>query len=230
MLSTKDVNVSSGEGGGIPKVISPGNHKLKINNISLIQNNSYLKRNDAYHVLLSVETEPLENFEGFWIDKNNESLGRHEGQVGNVRASDWPYKDNVTNKGIEIKRDMQILKFIKNICKETDCEKWFDDADGKYETIEDFVQGFNEEAPFADKWLECCVAGSEYYKQNGYIGHNLWFAKYSQGTKGFAKADANEKVHVYNEDLHLKKAEKPEEVEEFDNTTDDSADNTEFAW
>jgi hypothetical protein len=215
MLSTKDVNIG-GEGSGMPKVITPGNHKVKVNKLQLKQY-SFMEKDNGYYLQLEVETEPLDNFEGFFIDKDDESLGRYAGQIGTVKANQYYYKDTTLPSGTEINRDMEILKFIKNLCKETDCLSWFEkDADGKFDTIEEFVQGFSSEAPFKDKWLDVCVGGKEYYKNNGYIGYDMHFVKYKKGVKGFAKAGSTN-VHVYNEDDHLKKADPPSNVDNFNN-------------
>lgn len=215
MLSTKDVK--TGGDGATPKTITPGNHTLKINSIELKQY-SFMEKDNAYFVNLSVETKPLENFEGFWIDKNDESKGRHEGQVGIVKSNRYFYKDGETKSGVQIFRDNEILKFIKNLCNEASCDSWFKKADDKYETIEEFIEGFNSDAPFKDKWLDCCVAGKEYHKSNGYTGYDMFFAKYANRTKGFAK-EGSDDVHVYTEEDFLIKAEPPAEVEGFGNDT-----------
>lgn len=222
MLSTKDVNIGS-EGNGMPKVITPGNYKVKVNKLELKQY-SFMENDDGYYLQLEVETEPLENFEGFFIDKDDESLGRYAGQIGTVKANQYYYKDTTLPSGTEIKRDMEILKFVKNLCKETDCLSWFEkDADGKFDTIEEFIKGFSQEAPFKDKWLDICVGGKEYYKNNGYIGYDMYFVKYKKGVKGFAKAGSGN-VHVYNEDEHLKKAASPSKVDNFSDKDNSSLD------
>ena len=59
-LSTEDLG--SGTGSSLPKTISPGNHILKINSVTL---DEFKFIDNAYHLMLHVETEPLENFEGF---------------------------------------------------------------------------------------------------------------------------------------------------------------------
>jgi hypothetical protein len=52
-LSTEDLGTG---GSGLPKTISPGNKVLKINNIELEE---FKFINDAYHLILHVETEPM---------------------------------------------------------------------------------------------------------------------------------------------------------------------------
>ena len=211
MLSTKDVK--TGGDGGTPKTITPGNHTLKVNSIEL-KLWSFMEKDNSYFVNLSVETKPIEGFEGFFINPDDESLGRYEGQVGQVKSQRWFYKDGETKRGDAIYRDNEILKFIKNFCSETGCSDWFKKADDKYETIEEFVEAFNSDAPFKDKWLDCCVAGKEFYKKNGYLGYDMFFAKYANRTKGYA-AEGTGDVHEYNMEEHLIKAEPPADVESF---------------
>ena len=56
-LSTTDL----GTGTGQPKTIAPGNHVLKINSLML---EDFQFIDGAKHLLLNVETEPINGFEG----------------------------------------------------------------------------------------------------------------------------------------------------------------------
>ena len=69
-LSTKDL-VSEG-GGGMAKTIAPGNHSLRINSM-VLENFQFI--DGAKHLILNVETEPIDGFEGFLVDKDDESKG-----------------------------------------------------------------------------------------------------------------------------------------------------------
>ena len=105
-LNTKDIKV--GGDGGVPKTLQPGNQKCKLNGARLEE---FKFIPGGYHLVLILEGAPIEkDFEGFWIDKNDESLGKHAGQVGDVKASEWAYADGKTKSGIEISRDAEILK------------------------------------------------------------------------------------------------------------------------
>ena len=69
-LSTTDLG-TGGTGSGMAKTIAPGNHILKINSIELADF-SFLP--GAKHLILNVETTPIEGFDGFLIDKGGEAL------------------------------------------------------------------------------------------------------------------------------------------------------------
>lgn len=210
-LSTKDLATSGG--GGLPKTISPGNHKLKINSIEL-EDFSFIP--GAKHLLLHVETEPIEGFEGFMIDKDDESLGKYAGQIGKVKASQYAYADGETKSGIKIERDRSLMIFLKTLCNNLEISEWFDAQDEKHETIEDFIIAFNKTAPFKDIYLDFCIAGKEYVGKTGYTNYDLYLPKAERNNYSFGSVGSS-KVMVFNEAVHLKK----QEVKEVKNFGDD---------
>lgn len=211
-LSTKDLTTESG--GGMPKTIAPGNHELKINSIRL---DEFRFIEGAYHLMMEMETKPIEGFEGFMKDRNDESKGRYEGQIGRVKASQYAFADGETKSGIKIQRDNSIMIFLKNLSNALGINEWFIEQDNKHETIEDFVAYFNEHAPYQDKYLHTCLAGKEYQNKSGYIAYDCWFAKAQNRKYGYAPNGEN--VLTYNEAKHLKKIEnKP--VESFGDDDD----------
>ena len=109
-LSTTDL----GTGSGGAKTIAPGNHVLKINSLEL---EDFRFIESAYHLILHVETEPIAGFEGFMIDKDDESKGHYEGQIGRVKASQYAFADGLTKSGVKIQRDRSILIFLQNLSK-----------------------------------------------------------------------------------------------------------------
>jgi hypothetical protein len=216
-LSTKDVKTG---GGGLPKTIAPGAHTLKINGIELKQF-PFMVADEAYYLMISVETKPIDGFDGFFIDKDNESLGRYAGQIGQIKTNRFYYKDGETKSGIPVSRDMEVLKQLKNLCIASNAMEWFDAVDGKYDTIEEFVDAFNAEKPYEGKLYNFCVAGKEYERNNGYTGFDLFLPKLSRGTVAFQAETAKvNKVIPYNEDEMLQKL-APKEIEDFDAATVD---------
>ena len=211
-LSTKDLTTESG--GGMPKTVAPGNHELKINSIRL---DEFRFIEGAYHLMMEMETKPIEGFEGFMRDRNDESKGRYEGQIGRVKASQYAFADGETKSGIKIQRDNSIMIFLKNLSNALGINEWYIEQDNKHETIEDFVAYFNEHAPYQDKYLHTCLAGKEYQNKSGYIAYDCWFAKAQNRKYGYAPNGEN--VLAYNEAKHLKKIEnKP--VESFGDDDD----------
>lgn len=206
-LSTTDLGTGKA---GLPKTINPGNHELKINNIKLEE---FRFIDNAYHLILDVETKPIEGFEGFFLNKDDESQGRYEGQIGRVKASQYAFADGQTKSGVKINRDRSILIFLQNLSNTLGINDWFLEQDNAHETIEDFVKAFNETAPYQDKFIEFCVAGKEYMSRSGYVNYDLHLPKASNGKYAFGGVEEG-KVIIYEEDKHLKKLE-TKNVESF---------------
>jgi len=209
-LSTTDL----GTGTGMPKTISPGNQILKINSIHL-EDFSFIP--GAYHLMINVETPAIDDFEGFMVDKDDESKGHYAGQIGRVKASQYAFADGETKSGIKIQRDRSIMIFLKNLAHSLDMDEWFIAQDNKFNLIEDFVKNFSENAPIKDKYLKWCVAGKEYMGKTGYTNYDLFLPK-GEGNK-YAYADLEStKIVEYNEAKHLKKLEIVEKKEFGENT------------
>lgn len=212
-IGTKDVNVG---GNGLAKTITPGNHKLKINSI-IAEDFKFIP--GALQIILNVETEPIEGFEGFMIDKDDESKGHYAGQIGRVKAGQYAFADGTTKSGVKIYRDNSILVFLKSICTTLDMLAWFDEQDNKHDTIEDFISAFNKTAPYKDKFMDFCIAGKEYEGKTGYTNYDLYLPKSSKDGFAFAKLGSGKHL-LYSEALHLKKLE-AKKVEAFGNDDDD---------
>jgi hypothetical protein len=212
-LSTTDL----GSGGSsMAKTIAPGNHVLKINSVEL---EDFRFIEGAKHLILHVETAPIEGFEGFLLDKDDESKGRFEGQIGRVKSSPYAYADGVTKTGIKIQRDRSVLIFLQSLSKTLGINEWFVDQDGKHNSIEDFVDAFNASAPIKDKYLEFCVAGKEYLNKSGYTTYDMWLPKADNRKYSFGEVEGG-KVISYEESKHLKKLE-VKEVNNFGGADDD---------
>jgi hypothetical protein len=209
-LSTEDLGTG---GSGMPKTIAPGNHVLKINSVELEE---FKFITGAYHLIMHVETEPIEGFEGFALDKDNPEKGHYAGQIGRIKASQYAFADGETKSGIKIQRDRSILIFLQNLCKTLGINDWMVDQNNKHDTIEEFVKAFNETAPYQGKFLEFCVAGKEYVGKTGYTNYDMWLPKSENGKYAFGEVEEG-KVLRYDETKHLKKL----EVKEVSNFGDD---------
>jgi hypothetical protein len=198
-LSTTDLP----KGGGLPKTIQPGNYSLKINSVYL---DDFKFIEGAKHLIMNVETEEIEGFEGFLVDKADPSLGHFKGQIGRVKASQYAFADGKTKSGIVIYRDRSTLIFLSNLCKALGQSEWFATQDNKHDTIDEFVNAFNEEAPFKDVFMDFCIAGKEYESNSGYTNYDLWLPKSSK--KGYAYVEKDsDRLLEYNAVDHLKKIE-----------------------
>lgn len=224
-----DTNV----GGGTPKILEPGNQIVKINSLELMTPPWKGGEND-YHVLLHCEGEDQgDSFEGFYIDKDDTSQGRYAGQVGRIQASQWPYNTVTLKSGVEIDRDKEIMKFIKNLCTALGQDEWMTSQNGKHETIESLVNQFNDDRLSQDRWLRVCISGKEYRNKEGYINYNLFFPKWNKiEGAAFESADISEDstaVQKFNKSTHILSLAKPaDEVDDNFGSSDEVEDDSTF--
>lgn len=210
-LSTKNIK-TDGEG-GVSKTLEPGTNLCKINNVTL---DEFKFKEGALNVMLHLEGEDLgKDFEGFFIDKNNEGLGRHKGKVGVVKATEWAFADGETKSGVAVSRDKEMMKYLKQLCTSLDCLSWFDAQDEKHATIQSIYTAFNKEKPFGQTFFRFCIAGKEYTNRGGYKAHELFLPKYSKTGTPIEKDDVQvSKLIKYDEAEHIRKK-KEEKVEGF---------------
>jgi hypothetical protein len=176
MLNTKDMSAGSGR----PKpVMSPGNHKVKINSITF-DKTPY--DSEAYNIMLHVETEPVTgDFEGFYRDVNNQSLGRYEGQVGRIRISPFPFKSTTLPSGREINRDQEVLKSMITLAETLNMRDELDSVEA--ETIEDFMKECNTLFTNGEKgsnFINICAGSREWENKEGYINDDLYLPRMSK--------------------------------------------------
>ena len=199
MLNTKDMSAGSGR---TKPVLEPGNHKVKINSITLDQT-PYDR--DAYNINLHMETQPIEGeFEGFFRDKDNESKGRYEGQIGRVRVSPFPFKDTTLPSGREINKDQEILKSMIFLGEVLDKRDELDSIEA--ETIADFMSQCNTLFSNSD-YFNVCLASREWENKEGYINNDLYLPKLSRDgvpAEQLEMEGDNSRLIEFNADTHVK--------------------------
>lgn len=216
-LGTKSVDDTPKE--STPKTLKPGNYSAKVNQVTL---KSVPFKVGGYYVVLHIEGPDLgADFEGWAIDKSRPELGKAKGQIGTVKNGIWPYSDAEVN-GRSIVRDDEILKFIKGFCRAIGSLDWFENQDGKHNTIEEFVQALNNDAPFKDKWLNWCIAGKEYLGKGNYINYDLFLPKpQNKGEIPFELENIESgKLIQYNPSIHIEKMKENKSVQSFDTKAD----------
>jgi hypothetical protein len=210
MIST--INIP-GEGSGVPKVLQPGNHTVTVNTVKL-EVPPYNK--DAINVVLGVEGPDMgETFEGFWVNKDDESLGRHKGQVASVKLSQYAFSDGTTKSGVAVKRDVELLRALQTLCKAFGCTDWLLAQNNNHDTMESLFAQFASDKPFAGKQLYCCIAGSEYTNKQGYTNFDLYFPRTSRGSYAYEAAGVKpSQVVTFDEEQHIRRK-KVEPVQSF---------------
>lgn len=204
------------------KGIVPGNYKVKINKFELWDEH-WRQDNGLFLVMRMETTKPTPDFEGYPINSEDPDGPKHEGLIGPIKYSTFAYKTKyVPYKGKEVDRDESILEDLYRLCIELDCVEWFKAAQDKYETIQEWVDAFNTDMPFKDKYLEVCIAGDQYIK-DGKVKTGLSFAKYEKIGKTYVNAYksliSEKQIVKYDEAKHFNKVEPPV-VENFDNSSE----------
>ncbi len=191
----------AGQGGGVKKTLQPENTVVKVNSLSLDKTPF---TDESWNLNLHMEGEPLEGFEGFWVDKQDESKGRHLGQVARVRASQYAYKDGLIGN-TQIFKDREILKFLKSFCEAMGNPQWLIDQNDRHDTIQSMIDQLNKDKPFKDVWMNACLAGKTYIRE-GYVNYDLYLPRFTAVQVPLEKKGTTpSKLIKFNEELHILK-------------------------
>lgn len=223
MISTK--NIQTG-GGGVPKLIQPGNVIAKILGVEL---EPFKFKEGADFMILMLETEPIgDDFEGFSVDKDDPTGPKHMGQIARVKSHEYAYADSVTKTGVNISKETEVVKMLKNLCVALDCVSWLEDQDGKHATVNSLIEAFNIDQPFKDKYLNWCIAGKEYQGKTGYTNYDTFLPKFTKNGVPFEAIGAKpSKLIAYNPSEHIRKK-KTENVSSFSGDTGSDIVNSDF--
>ena len=197
MLNTKDMSAGSGR---TKPVLDPGNHEVRINSITL-DKTPYDA--ESYNIHLHIESEPVGgDFEGFFRDYNNQSLGRYEGQVGRVRISPFPFKDTTLPSGREINKDQEILKHMITLAETLDMRDGLDSIEAQ--TIEEFMTECGKLME-GSKFINMCIGGREWENKEGYINNELCLPRISKHGIAMEAVDAeNSRLLKFDRAVHVK--------------------------
>lgn len=196
------------------KNIPCGQNKCKVNKIEL--SNYDTPSGTIMNLHLYLETEPVgKDFEGFYIDKDNTSLGRYLGRVAKVKANPYGYRDR-KYKDNTYTAVGDIVDFLHKLCKECG-SNWVHEVNGKYKTFEEFINGFNKELPIKDKFITYTIgANKKHNEQTGYDDYYLNLVKPDKGETEFANDDNLSKLTKFDKALHIfDKNPKPATVSNF---------------
>lgn len=212
MLSTKGISTGS----PAAKTLRPGNVRAKIYDISLLTGFN----EGSYHLILNVESEPIgDGFEGFLINKDDESLGRFQGQIGRVRYSQYAFEDKEFTNGTKLKRDEGIIKALKTLAKALGVSDEIDSIEA--ETIEELVAN-SKKVLCNGVFIDFCLAGKEYQKGE-YVNYDLFLPRV-KGSSVKAYSDDPAVVVPFSEKDHIiALVKRTAPVDEFEAPTSDES-------
>ena len=214
-FSSKEAAEKMSGGSSISKVIQPGNIIAKVLDIKL---DVPPYDSSVYNIVLTLETEPIEGFEGLAIDKDNPELGNHKGQVGRVQTQQYNYNDYTSKEGKLTKKEDMIFKWLWNFAKEVGASEKLIADDIQADSIEDYLDAAKKYLIDPDKYIHFCIAGSEYENKAGYTQYRLFIAKPEKNKLGYELYKAGEapsKLLKFDEATHIKKK-KTEKVDSFE--------------
>jgi hypothetical protein len=214
MLSTKNIK---SESENLGPIINPGIHKVKINDLTFEKTGYKVDGNDAYNITMHVETEPIGgDFQGFFIDSENKTGPRYEGQIGRVKFSRYGYVDKVLPSGVQINRDESVLKSMVLLAETLDIRHEVDEIQA--DTIFEFMKACREIFKNS-KYFNACIGGREWMSnKTGYTNMGLHLVKYQRGKLSIEKCDAeNSRLIEFDPDVHIERIEK-KTVSKFEDT------------
>jgi len=207
------------------KVLSPNTTFASITDMTL-EKPGYQSDENPLIITVSLEGPPLENFEGFFIDKNDESKGRHRGQVATVQT-EYAFKD-YTFKDKLYERDQQIFKWLNDFA--IDLGQW-DKIKGNLENVNSIEEYFNGIKKYLiGKKGFFTIAGKEYKKEgNEFINHRLFFPKRTAKASPYVGAASQHDPYpgnlvVFDPNVHIKKLVNKDNEDLLNETKDSIAD------
>lgn len=191
----------------VSKEIKPGNVVSKINAIDI-------KKSDApktpgineYTITLHLESKPLgDGFVGFDKVFGDPSKGQFEGQTVKCKATEYPIKTfswvDKKDGTQKTKTDVElVLDFIQKIC-DVYKSNWLQEVNGKFNTLEELVTGFNREKFYKNKYMSFLIAATEKINAKGYTVYYCFFpdyrtAKTIMGIEGALVTKFDPEVHI----------------------------------
>lgn len=205
-IGTKDVTVGSGK---LPKNFIPGNHTAKIINMKFQETTFDDRRTGGKvtkaWVVMELETEPVGgDFEGWLIDKDDESKGRRLGQTGWVKSDAFGYEDKTYN-GREYSIHKSTIQFLKGLEMEAlGHTKFMDSIDGKYDTYDEICKAFLAESGIEGVFLNWCIGGKKEWDEKGeYPVYWMNLPKWSKGSKLYAHPDKSDNLMQFHAQIHV---------------------------
>lgn len=171
----KSSNHKESNGGGSPKILTPGTHRCRIVDLKL-DVPPYNK--ESYFIVLTLEGMDMGNgFEGIAVDKNNPTLGTYRGQIASVRSGRYPLSTYEYN-GKTIQRDEQMFRWINNLAKQMGVLSAMNAAGVEGDTIEEYIANTRKFLVNPELWGNFTIMGQEYFTE-GYDKPNyrMFFPK-----------------------------------------------------
>ena len=189
----------------LSKTIVPGSGTFTILGMTCRKND--YNNQDGYDVSFELVGEDLtaQGFEGFFIDNEDQSQGRHKGAVGYVKLNQYSYKTTTfPAKGDKpeqtVDRDATIINKLVEIAKIVGKENEL--LEGTVADIPSLIAKAGE--VFKGTSLKLTIAGRKYLDKKNYTKYDLFLAKADKGFVSNEAVGANPtKLQVFNPAIHI---------------------------
>ena len=199
-------NFTAAESTYVQKGLQPGTHQCTVLDLKL-ERPPY----DAnqYNLIFSLMGPELgDDFEGFQINRLDPSKGNYKGQIGNVKANQYGFKD-WEYKGKKIGRDESIQNFLGTFLKQVNLLDQFQGMDVNADTIEDLVAEVRAFLIKGEYKFYFTLGAQKYFKEGSeYPSYALYLPKKLEGKFAYANtledtkfAQFDEAVHVYEKKI-----------------------------
>ena len=199
----------------VQKSLQPGTHLCTVLDLKL-EKPPYDP--NQYNLVFSLMGPELgEGFEGFQINRLDPSRGFYKGQIGNVKANQYGFKD-WEYKGKTISRDESIQNFLGTFLKQVNLLDQFQGENVSAETIEDLVAEVKAFLVKGGYSFYFTLGAQKYYKEGSdYPNYALYLPKRLEGKFCYANSLEDSKFAQFNEEIHVY------EKKAVDATTDSAA-------
>tara|TARA_R110000796_G_scaffold195104_6_gene311607 strand:+ start:998 stop:1672 length:675 start_codon:yes stop_codon:yes gene_type:complete len=172
MLSTKGMSAGSGN---VKPVMGPGNHTVKVNQITYVATPYDA---EAYNIVLHLETKPIVGeFNGFLVDVNNPDGPRYDGQVARVRFSPYAFKDATLPNGKKISKVDEVMKAMMVLSETLDKRDQVDSIEAI--DVEEFMNQCNTLLS-GPEYINVCLGSREWMNKEGYVNNDMYLPKPSK--------------------------------------------------
>jgi hypothetical protein len=194
-------NFQPTEGTFVQKSLQPGTHQCKVLDLKL-EKPPYDP--NQYNLVFSLMGPELGgDFEGFQINRLDPSKGTYKGQIGNVKANQYGFKD-WEYKGKKIGRDESIQNFLGTFLKQVNLLDQFQGQNVSAETIEDLVAEIRSFLVKGEYTFYFTLGAQKYFKEGSeYPSYALYLPKKLEGKFAYANTLEDTKFAQFNEAVHV---------------------------
>jgi len=194
-------NFAAGESTFVQKGLQPGTHQCSILDLKL-EKPPYDP--NQYNLVFSLMGPELgDDFEGFQVNRLDPSKGNYKGQIGNVKANQYGFKD-WEYKGKTISRDESIQNFLGTFLKQVNLLDQFQGQNINAESIEDLVAEIRAFLIKGEYTFFFTLGAQRYYKDGSeYPNYALYLPKRLEGKFAYASTAEDSKLAAFNEAIHV---------------------------